>query len=326
MDWIDIAKGIGIILVVLGHAGRGLSSAGLPDADEFLKLLDEAIYAFHMPMFFLLSGVTFGMRPPATVHPSLTLRTWRLFYALVIWTYAFLALRALAGDDANTPGAWGDLAQAPLPPFAHFWFLWALLVNTVVFAVLRLALRPVLHDLSFWLSALALAIALNFIITLPQQLTPWFAPALDYSLIFAVGGLIGASSLIRATPNLAVAMLGSTFFVAGLWLCVSFDLPISRIISGLGLTLCLILPLMTLSTYYGKSGWAQAIAFLGMISLAIYVMHTMFSAGLRILLLNAGIHDLSVHLILGLAIGILGPLLAYLAARRLKLLHIAGLA
>ena len=44
-EYIDVAKGIGIILVVLGHL----------DIDG--QISREAIYAFHMPLFFILSGV-----------------------------------------------------------------------------------------------------------------------------------------------------------------------------------------------------------------------------------------------------------------------------
>lgn len=45
--WIDNAKGIGILLVVLGH------TYGIP------VQLHHIIYSFHMPLFFILSGYTF---------------------------------------------------------------------------------------------------------------------------------------------------------------------------------------------------------------------------------------------------------------------------
>ena len=41
--WIDVAKGITIILVVLGHSS-------LPST------ISRFIWAFHMPLFFLVSG------------------------------------------------------------------------------------------------------------------------------------------------------------------------------------------------------------------------------------------------------------------------------
>lgn len=47
IDWIDSAKGIGIILVCLGH------SIGWMD-----QPLNKMILSFHMPLFFFLSGTT----------------------------------------------------------------------------------------------------------------------------------------------------------------------------------------------------------------------------------------------------------------------------
>lgn len=49
IDWIDITKGIGIFLVMLGHTG-------LPE------VFRAWIYSFHMPMFFLISGYLFKIR------------------------------------------------------------------------------------------------------------------------------------------------------------------------------------------------------------------------------------------------------------------------
>ena len=48
--WLDIAKAILIILVVLGHSG---------DINHGTRL-DKYIYWFHMPAFIILSGLTFN--------------------------------------------------------------------------------------------------------------------------------------------------------------------------------------------------------------------------------------------------------------------------
>lgn len=53
--WIDIARGIGILLVVYGHA----LSAGE---------LRAVIYSFHMPLFFLLSGLVFRYKSDESLH------------------------------------------------------------------------------------------------------------------------------------------------------------------------------------------------------------------------------------------------------------------
>ena len=59
IEYIDIAKGIGILLVALAHA----------DISLFSPYLHRLIYAFHMPLFFFLSGYFF--------HPLISF--WALF-------------------------------------------------------------------------------------------------------------------------------------------------------------------------------------------------------------------------------------------------------
>lgn len=55
--WIDIAKGIGIVLVVYGHVARGLFNAEIPVNYDLYKCIDDLIYKFHMPLFFLFLGI-----------------------------------------------------------------------------------------------------------------------------------------------------------------------------------------------------------------------------------------------------------------------------
>ena len=50
IEWIDIAKSIGIMLVILGHI--------LP-MDSILK---KYIYSFHMPLFFILTGIVYSYK------------------------------------------------------------------------------------------------------------------------------------------------------------------------------------------------------------------------------------------------------------------------
>ena len=49
IEWVDVAKGIAILLVVLGH------TLSWSDANE--KIYRDIIYSFHMPLFFILSAV-----------------------------------------------------------------------------------------------------------------------------------------------------------------------------------------------------------------------------------------------------------------------------
>lgn len=53
IEWIDIARGIGIIFVVLGHTYRS-------------NVFQTWIYSFHMPLFFIISGILYN--PQQVVH------------------------------------------------------------------------------------------------------------------------------------------------------------------------------------------------------------------------------------------------------------------
>ena len=52
-EWIDILKGIGIILVVVGHSNFSFAKA------TTAMFIQKYIYSFHMPLFFFVSGYLF---------------------------------------------------------------------------------------------------------------------------------------------------------------------------------------------------------------------------------------------------------------------------
>ena len=54
VGWIDIAKGIGIFLVVAGRL-KGLINSGILPPFGLSDFFIRAIYSFHMPLFFFLS-------------------------------------------------------------------------------------------------------------------------------------------------------------------------------------------------------------------------------------------------------------------------------
>lgn len=117
LDWLDAAKGIGILLVVVGHVWtRGA--------------VRDAIYAFHMPLFFLLAGYVARPRPMA-VFARTQLRTMAVPYAAFLLTLA-LADQLIEHMRGHLPifRSWGDAVWSLLiggseldGPFTIFWFI-----------------------------------------------------------------------------------------------------------------------------------------------------------------------------------------------------------
>jgi fucose 4-O-acetylase-like acetyltransferase len=61
LAYIDIARGIGIMLVVMGHT---LAEANYHVQNSTVLFFGQLIYSFHMPLFFFLSGMFFKSEIP----------------------------------------------------------------------------------------------------------------------------------------------------------------------------------------------------------------------------------------------------------------------
>lgn len=119
---VDIAKGIGIILVVVGH-NRSIK--------ELAPLLSVGIYLFHMPLFFFLSGL---LTPtPLPIHQLMS-KCMGLIRPYLTGVLVFLPLQLLQKDHpSNHPliekilwGSGNSIYNTPL------WFLTCLISGYAV--------------------------------------------------------------------------------------------------------------------------------------------------------------------------------------------------
>ncbi len=309
---LDVAKGLGIILVVIGHAWRGLDSAGLIGNAALFHLIDTLIYNFHMPMFFLLSGMTFEAWALKRPLPEAAFsRVTRLLWPLALWSYLFAAARLAAGDAANTQSSGVEsLVFFPLPPRDHFWFLWALfLQHLAVLALIRAIGRPL--GTATW-ATLATLVVLGSSFT-PIGLNAWTFGALTYAGAFLTGLALGPSGL-PAKGALAFGLALAVFVALQV---LSLQLPASLLLSQLiGIALSLaFLAMVRAACAFGTGPPLRLLAYLGLCSMGIYLAHTIFSAGIRAAL-GRFTTDLTLHMIAGTLIGIIGPLIIYAIIRR----------
>lgn len=310
---LDVARGIGIILVVLGHAWRGLESAGMIGNPDLFRVIDTLIYNFHMPLFFLLSGMTFQSlalrRPVGDVAIS---RVTRLVWPLVLWTYLFAAARLAAGDAANAQVSGIDsLLFWPLPPRDHFWFLWALfLQHLVVLALIRFVTGPL--SAPAWATLAALVVLASSFT--PVGLNAWTVGAATYAGAFLTGLALGQTDWRPVGPT-ALALAALTFVGVQAF---SFQLAPSLLaqqLLGIALSLAA-LAMIHIVTADRRTGPLRLLAWLGVSSLGIYLAHTIFSAGTRAALVRLT-QDISLHMVAGTLAGIIGPLLLYALIRRI---------
>lgn len=312
----DYAKGIGIILVVAGHVLRGLqrTSVRIPGWES----VDAWIYAFHMPLFFFLAGLFVEHSCRGSLGQFIDGKARRIMWPYFVWTIIQEGFRHLTGSSTL---ALADLWTIIYRPAMQFWFLYVLFLLLVLYAIWRKAggSRQ---------SFVALAFALNISLAFGAHYGPWgvIYQVWIYIPYLALGVLVSRLGLqeqagMRGVPTLvgvsvggyAVIALAVFFHAVGL---AGFVVPLA--VAG-------ILATVALAGCISRWKPASAIATLGVLSLEIYVAHTIFSSCFRQLLLVAGINNPAIHVAGGMGVGLAGPVVLYVLFKRFNLLFLFSL-
>jgi len=136
LGWVDAAKGICIILVVLMHSTLGVEKA--IGAETSLHAFIDWARPFRMPDFFLISGLFLASRIDRPWRAYLDTKVVHFAYFYVLWLTIQFALKA--------PGMVGEIGAAAtlesylwsfVDPFGTLWFIYLLAVFFVVSKLLR---------------------------------------------------------------------------------------------------------------------------------------------------------------------------------------------
>lgn len=199
--WIDVARGIGILSVIVGHTV-------VPASD-----IAFAIFTFHLPLFFVLSGYCSSFDAPFCSFVARKARSLLLPYvATLVIYYAYWALfyRGYSHDSNGflhiaqvcllglLYGTGQTVAQAPwIQAVGPVWFLPALFsANVVAYAVSRIA-KPGFERLAVVAMCAVAGMCLGHVLYMP-----W---GLDVALV--AQAFIFAGSALKA-QRLSPLLLG----------------------------------------------------------------------------------------------------------------------
>lgn len=193
VQYIDIAKGIGILLVVMGHN----------DMNFYHPLLHRFIYAFHMALFFFLSGVFF--KTERKFSEIFKRRFNSLIKPLIFIILLIYGISVFFGKMSfSTAG--GRLLKSlymtgPYLNWVQLWFLPTLfLVNLYAYFFYKFT-NPIQKDWIRWIVLL---------ITLRIGLLP-----LPYTWPLEVEVLGKSLTLHGAPANVDLVLLAGFFFILG---------------------------------------------------------------------------------------------------------------
>jgi len=336
IGWIDRARGVGMALVVIGHAAGGLIDSPLGADEGALRWLFFAIYLFHMPLFFLLSGLLVGERIAADRGGFLRGLLPGVVWPYFLWSTVQFTVIVAMGSLVNRPaGAWlPTLLALPWRTVSQFWFLYALFwMHLAAGLLLTRAGKGAFLALGIGLKLLVAFVPVDVTIRLVANNLVWYA-------LGAALGTAGVDRVLALGPgrSMAVNVLAAAVFAG------TIGLSFNGVGAGFALSASPVLAseawrpgaipaalegvwfvLRLASSRMGRGRAGVAVALLGRRTMAVFVLHVLFIAGLRIVLVRLGWAGGAWPMMLPLVVaGIAGPLQVEHGLRPLRLRRVLG--
>ncbi len=299
IDWVDYAKGICIIMVVMMHSVIGVEKAA--DQTGFMHLVVMFAKPFRMPDFFLISGLFLSVVIDRDWRTYLDRKVAHFAYFYLLWVtiqFGFKAPSYVAETSWSHVG-WLYL-ETFIEPFGTLWFIYLLPIFFVVTKLTR-KMPP--------LAILVVAAALE----MAHVLTGW--TAIDefcarfvyfYSGYLFASYVFALSDRARARPVLALAGLALWGVINGS--LVEFGASEWPLVS-LALGLAGACAIIVTGTLLARMQWLNFLRYCGEHSIVIYLAFFLPMAATRTLLLRTGlIHDIGTISLIVTIVGVAASL------------------
>ncbi|MFT4275610.1 MAG: acyltransferase family protein [Rhodopseudomonas sp.] len=307
VDWVDYAKGICIIMVVMMHSVLGVEAAA--GQTSFMHYVVEFARPFRMPDFFLISGLFLAVVIDRGWRTYLDRKVVHFAYFYVLWvTIQFVFKAPSFAAEMGWAGVAKLYALSFIDPFGTLWFIYLL---PIFFVVTKLTRR--LPPLLIWgVAALLESLHLTTGWMVPDEFCArffyFYTGYLFASQVFAL------SDSARARPVLALLGLAAWAVINAVLVHVgAADLPVISLLLGLAGACAII----TVGTLLAEKRWLDGLRFCGEHSIVIYLAFFLPMATSRALLLKyAAFLDLGVIAILVNIAGVIGALIIWKLAMK----------
>lgn len=312
--WIDNLKAVALILIVIGHLWQSFTkSAILPD-DQIFNTFNRVIYYFHVELFFIASGYLYQKLNKKQSFKDYTKLIGNKLIAFGVPFIVFLSasylLKVVFASEVNSQ-ADGLFYSFFIVPLAPYWFLYALFF---IFAV-----SPILKGKADGIIRIIIAFALYFVSFINLSFLP--APLvtiIKYISLHLIWFVLGME-IARFDMEKLFKKWHIVFFIIGcaigITLCLTKKATEYNLLVGM---LCCV-GLVSFTGAVSKSDSQNKL--LGLISkynMPIFLMHTIFAAGLRAVLFKIGITNPLIHIPCGLIASFAMPILAMEILQKIK--------
>lgn len=309
--WVDYTKLFACILVVIGHLLQGLSKANIQWNNNLYDYINTFIYIFHMPLFMCLSGYLYKKYTKITNWKEYLKFVKKKFINLgipyVIFYISYVFINMIFSSSVNSQKGIQDLLNIVTNPMPPFWFLYALFF---IFLVIPILERIFKNNKNIIILILFLVNIINMYLQTGIYAIDIVA---EYAIYFYFGVYL-SDKLKNSYKSKNVTILLIVFITLSLLYCyiVLNNIITNNITILFKFLLAIIGIIVNIQLFKNISSYIEKYKLFYLLSkytFPIYLMHTIFSAGTRIVLLKLNFNNFYIHFIFGLVIGIIGPII-----------------
>ena len=311
--WVDDVKVIACILVVLGHFFQSMTKANILPENDLYGWFNTTIYYFHVPLFFICSGYLYQKYSKVNSVDSWCKNVAKKALALGIpyatFTTATWVLKKVFSSSVNDQiGGLGDTLL--LHPTAPYWYLYALFFIFLV--------TPTFSSVKSAAVGLIVALAAKVLILTGGGYSVYaVSTVLSNEIWFVIGMSICSFNVQLKGRKIQGTIFGLLFVILSI-VVYTAKISGSAIPFAIGLLACVAV-IMMVAGFEEKFG--RGMKLLAKYTMPIFLMHTLFAAPLRSILMKIGIENAVIHVVLGLVISFAGPIIAAWIMKKTKWLE-----
>lgn len=314
--WIDLTKCFACLTVIVGHILQSMQRSSLLAETDTANCILRGIYHVNVPLFLICSGYLYqeykrvGSLQEWRIHICHKLKTIGVPYVLfvvVIW-----AIKKISSDYVHLKP--GTLIESLLiQPISPYWFLLCLLIFFIVIPTFNNKVIAIIYNvlaIALYVFTETASFDIPFTLEMVTYYMIWFVVGMDISLFAAVGKM-GINVLAWCASIVGVVLfviINCTFTLSGSDNWVGYFL-----ISVLGCASIILLAVCISSICMDSA--KGTINRLAVWTWPIFLLHTIFAAGVRVVLSRLGVDSLWIHMVCGMAVGTVAPVVVYEAYR-----------
>lgn len=308
--WVDDVKVIACILVVLGHFFQSMTKSNILSENGLYQWFNTTIYYFHVPLFFICSGYLYQKYSKVNSVGSWCKNVAKKALALGVpyatFTTATWVLKKVFSSSVNDQiGGLGDTLF--LHPTAPYWYLYALFFIFLV--------TPTFSDVKAAAVGLIVALAAKVLILTGGGYSIYAVSTVLSNEIWFVLGMGICTFNVQMKGKRAQGTIFGLLFIILSIVVYTAEISGSMISFIMGFLACVAVILMAADF---EEMFSRGMDFLAKYTMPIFLMHTLFAAPLRSVLLKVGVTSAVAHVVLGLGISFAGPIIAAWIMKKTK--------